>query len=445
MSDSAVDSPSRPWLAAFFWSATASLSFLLIYGGVNQLTHLRARTTHIPTAALPWELRYIPIIPAMIVPYMSIDLFFAASFFLCRDKAELYTHTKRLYPSLAIACACFLLFPLTSAFPRTPVPGFFAPVFRFLWSADAPYNMAPSLHLAFRGILWVTYVRHTRGLVRLSVKLWFILIGLSTLLTHQHQLLDVVTGQFLGFFCLYLFPDAAPEPSPRRLYNARSAVRYATGVALLLIASVYLRPWGLLLLWPAVCCGILAAAYWRLGPAVFRKSAGRVPFTARLVLFPYIAGATLARAFMRRGADVYNEIAPNLLIGRHLSTNQARRAVADSRITAVLDLTAEYSEPLPLLQLPYLNIPLLDLTAPTPEELSAAVAFLRRHTPAGPVLIHCALGYSRSAAVAAAYLLSTGLAKTPEDAAAHIRQFRPACRLDTLAVSMPAPTSASPA
>src|SRR5690349_18778133 len=118
MNHSSGESLSRPWLPALFWSATASLSFLLIYGGVNLLTQLRAHTSHIPTAALPWELRYIPIIPAMIVPYMSIDLFFAASFFLCADKAELYTHTKRLYASLVIACACFLAFPLTSAFPR---------------------------------------------------------------------------------------------------------------------------------------------------------------------------------------------------------------------------------------------------------------------------------------------------------------------------------------
>ena len=217
MTLAAAPRSTRPWLAAAVTSAVTSASFLLIYGGVNVITEHRARFAHIPTAALPWELRYIPFVPAMILPYVSLDPLFAVSFFLCSDKTELRTHTRRLWAAELIACAFFLVFPLTSAFPRTLPDGFFASAFRLLWVADRPYNMAPSLHLAFQCLLLSTYARHTRGVLRATIKLWFLLIGVSTVLTHQHQLLDVVAGQLLGVFCLYVFPDRAPAdalPAP---------------------------------------------------------------------------------------------------------------------------------------------------------------------------------------------------------------------------------------
>ena len=46
----------------------------------------------------------------------------------------------------------------------------------------------------------------------------------------------------------------------------------------------------------------------------------------------------------------------------------------------------------------------------------------RRH---GPVLVCCALGYSRSAAAAAAWLLVTGRAADADAAIARVREVRP--------------------
>jgi diacylglycerol kinase (ATP) len=48
-------------------------------------------------------------------------------------------------------------------------------------------------------------------------------------------------------------------------------------------------------------------------------------------------------------------------------------------------------------------VPILDLVAPTREQLDRAVAFVREHASRG-VYVHCALGRSRAPAVAAAYL-----------------------------------------
>jgi protein-tyrosine phosphatase len=113
-----------------------------------------------------------------------------------------------------------------------------------------------------------------------------------------------------------------------------------------------------------------------------------------------------------------------VLIGRRLSGTEARLAVG-AGVTAVLDLTAEFSEAAPFLRLAYCNVPILDLTAPTSEQLAAATAFIAEHARTGVVYVHCKIGYSRSAAVVGAHLLATGQVATVADAEARLRRARP--------------------
>jgi len=55
-----------------------------------------------------------------------------------------------------------------------------------------------------------------------------------------------------------------------------------------------------------------------------------------------------------------------------LTDTEAEKALSQG-VTAVLDLTTEFSEAWPFLSVAYLNLPLLDLTAPTPRQLQRAV------------------------------------------------------------------------
>src|SRR5439155_17411517 len=111
-------------------------------------------------------------------------------------------------------------------------------------------------------------------------------------------------------------------------------------------------------------------------------------------------------------------------IGRALTALEAAAAVRDG-VTAVLDLTAEFSESAPFRATTYRNLPVLDLTAPTPDQLHEAVAFLAEEAAKGTVYLHCKIGYSRSAAVAGAYLLAGREAATVEEAVARLRKVRP--------------------
>jgi hypothetical protein len=100
-----VGGPPRPGVtAAAKTSLLLSLLFLVVYGGTNWITSQRS---DVGTWHYGWEF-VIPFVPLMIVPYMSIDLFFVAAPFLCRSRDELKTLARRIVFAILAAGACFL-------------------------------------------------------------------------------------------------------------------------------------------------------------------------------------------------------------------------------------------------------------------------------------------------------------------------------------------------
>ena len=189
----------RPWLAAAVWLAVLGPGFFLVYGWCNAFTSHRP---NVGSCYFAWE-RRIPFVPVMIIPYMSIDLFFAGSFFLCRSRGELRVHAWRIALAIALSAAGFLLFPLRYGWSRPAVAGWLGNVFAPLNALDQPYNLCPSLHISLRTLLWRVYGRHTRTfpLVRAVCWGWFLLIGVSTLFVYQHHLIDLAGGYLVALFC----------------------------------------------------------------------------------------------------------------------------------------------------------------------------------------------------------------------------------------------------
>jgi protein-tyrosine phosphatase len=403
---------------AFGAAVGLSVLFLVVYGWCNWLT---AQRHDVGTLYFEWE-RLIPFVPLMIVPYMSIDLFFVAAPFLCRSERELATLSRRIVAAIVVAGICFLLFPLRFAFERPPASGWLGVIFDWFRGMDQPYNLLPSLHIAFRTILAQHYARHTRGHLRSASNVWFVLVGLSTLLTYQHHLMDVVAGFALGVCCIYFIREDTPHLPVTE--NRRIGLYYA--VAALIVASliVWFWPWGALLLWPALALAIVASAYFRWGPVIFRKADGRLHWSARLVLAPCLLGQWLSLLYYRRQCRPWDKVTPQVWIGRVLNDGEAVEA-RRLGVTAVLDLTAEFSETKPFRALVYCNIPILDLTAPSLEQLQEMATFIDEESRKGIVYIHCKIGYSRTAAAAAAYLLLTGKVDSVEAAIASLRQVRP--------------------
>ena len=409
----------RPTLRqAAFVSAWTSLLFLAVYNAANWFSGWREVTS---TIYFEWE-RAIPFVPAMILPYMSIDLFFVTAPFLCSTRLELRLLARRIALAIVVAGLCFLAFPLTLAVERPVATGVMGAVFNWFRGVDLPYNLCPSLHIALRTILADTFARHTRGLTQWASHIWFSLIGFSTLLTYQHHVIDVAGGFVLAAVCFYLVREAPLRLPVER--NHRIGRMYAMGSVVLAVAAISLRPWGLLLLYPAVSTSLIAAGYFGLGPGVFGKSKGRLPLASKIVLAPVLCGQYLSLLHYRRQCRNWDEVTDRVWIGRCLNDCEAREAVS-AGVTAVVDLTGEFSAPEPFLGLAYLHLPVLDLTAPSQEQLDQAAAFITKHADHGVVYVHCKIGYSRSAAVLGAHLIASGRAGTADEAMQKLRDVRP--------------------
>ena len=399
-------------------SVGLSVLFLIVYGGCNWIT---ARRANVGTFYFEWE-REMPFVAFFILPYMSIDLFFVGAPFLCRTERELSILAKRIATAIVVAGICFLLLPLRFAFPRPPADGWVGALFDWFRGMDAPYNLLPSLHAAFTLILCDSYFRHTRGFTRVAIMTWFVLIALSPVLTYQHHLVDIVGGFALAGYCFYFFRErTVVQPV---VANRRIGSYYAAGAALLAFIGAIFWPWGVLLLWPAIALGIVALAYFKAGPIVFHKTEGKLPWSTRFVLAPCLVGQYLSLLYYRRQCRAWDEVTPQIWIGGKLGRRLANKALC-SGVAAVLDLSAEFSEAEPFRKINYRNTPVLDLTAATQAQLVEISKFIGDHSRNGTVYVHCKIGYSRSAAAVAAYLIISGKVKTAEEALAMIRRVRP--------------------
>ncbi len=395
-----------------------SVLFLVVYGGCNYLTSLRH---DVGAFYFAWE-RYIPFIPLFIVPYMSIDLFFVAAPFLCANERELRTFSRRIVMAILVAGACFLLFPLHFAFERPHVEGILGVVFNHFRNMDQPFNEFPSLHIALRTILAVLYARKTRGLLNYAVRIWFSLIGFSTLFTYQHHVIDVIGGFALASLCIHLIQDE-PLAQPT-LSNPRVGLYFLGGSAILFLISFTFRPASLLFIWPAISMALISSAYFGVGPGIFRKRDGELPLLTHLLFWPVLLGQYLSWKHYARQGDAWNAIHPNLWIGRRLAGAEARHAV-EQGVTAVLDLAGESTESPAFLSIAYRQLSIMDLTAPTLDQLDNGVEFIRARASGGIVYIHCKAGYSRTAAFAGAYLMAAGHAPNAEAAVQMLRSARP--------------------
>jgi len=410
----------RPWKRALAWLAFLGPFFFASYGFATWVTAQRA---NVGAIVFDWE-RMIPFVPWTIIPYWTIDLMYGISLLLCASRHELDTHGRRLLTAQLIAVACFLAFPLRFTFDRPDTGGAFGWLFDVLGAFDKPFNQAPSLHIALLVILWALYARHTHGGLRWVLHAWMALIGVSVLTTWQHHFIDIPTGALLGCFCLWLWPMGGPSPLALFSWTAdaqrrRLALRYAAGAVIAAAIAFAVGGTALWLLWISVALLLVALNYAALGPQGFQKHNGRLSPGATAMLAPYLAGAWInSRAWTRKRPQP-DPIADGIWLGRLPSPRDLDR----HGFAAVVDMTAEL--PLAACGRRYAQFPVLDLVAPDAATLAKAAAQIEQARAHGPVLVCCALGYSRSAAAVCAWLLASGRAASVDEAITSVRRARP--------------------
>ena len=493
---------------------------ILFYASYTLSNYYAASLAYVPEIAFAWE-RNIPFWEWTILPYWSLNLMYAAAFFLCRDACEQNRYVARLVSAQIIATTCFMLFPLHFGWPKPPTDGLWGMMFDSLVAFDLPYNQSPSLHIALSIIVGAFYWTQFPK-IRLLIFLWQSLIALSVLTTYQHHFIDVPTGALLGWLVLWAIPQHGVSPFRRRSLSVvqpdsqtgrlktseasfceaktseasfceaktnntdfreaktspetrsrkiKIAMLYLAGAALSALLSFFGGAW-LWMLWVSVSLLMVVFAYLTSNAAVFQKQAdGRLSAAATVLLLPYLAGVRLNMAYWLRGKAKTAQVRDGVWIGsisgvaeiqhcggvfgkktasaalkmlarcstllRFLpciyhflpqkSASQAKSpqplAISDD-LPAVLDVCAEY--PRPRYRGAYRVLPLLDMVAPSENDLVQAASLLdalrRQH---GKVLTCCALGYGRSAAVVLTWLLAFGGCRDLAQATAELKQARP--------------------
>lgn len=185
--------------------------FAAIYGGANWLTQWRSTRFRVH---LDCELR-IPFVAAMIAGYMSIYPLLWCAPFVLRRPSELAALARVLALTTLCGGIGFLLLPSELAWAPPAPSGPWASLFAFADRVNLTYNLVPSLHVALATVCVAIYTRYAGTTAAVGLWTWCAVIAASTVLTHQHHLLDVATGFVLGLalgrtvYPRYAVPDAA--------------------------------------------------------------------------------------------------------------------------------------------------------------------------------------------------------------------------------------------
>ena len=231
-----------PGLIAFLaWRtlvASTLVSLAPMYFVIALLT--RGRATHVP--ALPLD-RSLPLRPAWMLVYGSLYVFVVVLPLLVVRQPALYRRAMQAYLTvMLISYVGFLVYPTAGPRPAEVWgDGFAAWSLRLAYGLDPPFNCFPSLHVAYAYVSALTCYRVHRG-VGAAAALWAALIGISTLYTKQHYVVDVIVGALEAYVaCVWFlrkYPrQAVPEEDRRR---APFRALAASGIFAVMVAGFWI-------------------------------------------------------------------------------------------------------------------------------------------------------------------------------------------------------------
>lgn len=204
-----LEKPLGVWRIYSIWAFWVGIAFFGVYPACNWFTSQRSEH---------WNLFFnaelaLPFYPEFVWVYMSMYLLFALPpFFL--NVAQLRDLGRQLVGSTLFAGLVFLIVPSQLGFERqTPEGPALRAIYDGLFTVDLPHNMVPSLHVVFTALIILAIRDSCVGRVgwRGFWIAWLAVLCASTVLVHQHHLLDVVSGLLIAWVFRYWFSESRQE------------------------------------------------------------------------------------------------------------------------------------------------------------------------------------------------------------------------------------------
>jgi membrane-associated phospholipid phosphatase len=184
----------KSWLIAGSWLVVL---FCVVFYGIDHLTAQREDLYHL---YFQWEIA-IPFVPFMYVFYISVLLLPFILPFKVSSPDQVKRWAIQMSLVIIIGGCFFLLFPATLGYSDSRASAL--ENLEIIQMIAGTYNLVPSLHVALSlvtmSIIWV----ELEASEKVIMAVWTLLMTLSTLLTHQHHILDVVSGFLLAWIVSY--------------------------------------------------------------------------------------------------------------------------------------------------------------------------------------------------------------------------------------------------
>ncbi len=214
---------------------------------------------------------------------------------------------------------------------------------------------------------------------------------------------------------------------------------YIAGAITAFVLGVLTPHWyfALFFFWVSLSLSAVSFAYILDSPAIFRKKQdGGIPMYVSWIFYPFLLGAQLYNSWARRNDKVpaIQKVSDKLYLACRLFPSDIE-FLKQNGVGAILDATAEFSglnysshdE-----NLAYLNVPILDHSAPHKSDLQHAINWIDHQRSIGnAVVVHCALGRGRSVLIMAAYLLAKAEFDNIDEVLLHINKIRGTARLNS--------------
>lgn len=149
---------------------------------------------------------FIPLLPLFVIPYLFGLIFWIFTILkinLSKDERLIKEFNLMLIIASIVSVAIYILIPTFVTRPVVTGTDIFSDILRFIYSNDQVYNAAPSGHTFYTILCYVGLNRLVPG----KKYLWgilSILIIISTVLTKQHNFLDIVIGIVFALGVIFL-------------------------------------------------------------------------------------------------------------------------------------------------------------------------------------------------------------------------------------------------